>query len=327
MPSVVATILTTVATLFVAAQSASAQFGTDLAVTTQPVDPGKPYEPRTPYDEARYFVPGRAFSPIAADPRWPRFEIGYVSVIESNGDFFGDDGPYNNLWLVSFGENIAFYAGPPPESMTDVFDSVEFGAVAALFATFDLSEESVPLLNADYNGGLYFAGRKNDWSTFIRFFHESSHLGDELLLFGPEIDRVDQTFDSIEGFLSKDFRNVFEKGNLRLYGGAGWLFRTFGDDDYGEFVFQYGAEFDATRLRYVMPGGLGVRPMAAIDIQHLDGRGYNLDIAAVAGLRLDGLRRGGQADIQFLYYNGRNQNGQLFIDDIETFGVTLRLSL
>ncbi|MEM7806619.1 MAG: DUF1207 domain-containing protein [Planctomycetota bacterium] len=308
-------------------QSVSAQLEADLVVSDQPIDPGIEYEPRKPYDEVRWFVPSRAFDPIQADPRWPRFEFGTAYVLESEGEFFGEGGPYDNLWLVAFGENIAFYAGPPPESMSNLFDTIEIGAVAALFATFDLLEESVPLLNADYNGGIFFAGRKGPWSTFIRLFHESSHLGDELLLFGPEIDRDDQTFDSIEAFISRDFRNVADMGTIRIYGGAGWLFRTFGTPDYGDFVFQYGAEFDGTRMRYNLPGGLGVRPTAAIDMQHLDGRGYNFDFSVSAGARFDGLRRGGQTDLEIIYYNGRNQNGQLFVDDIEYLGVSLRLYL
>jgi hypothetical protein len=287
------------------------------------------YEPRRLfYRESRFIVPARAFDPIAADPRWPRFEFGFTRVIDGDGsELFGDNGPYNNIWLVSFGDTIALYGGPPPEFLKSVIDTVEVGAVASLFATFDLSEESVPLLNADYNGGGYISARKDSWSGLLRVFHESSHLGDELLLLGPDINRQDQTFDSVELLVSKDFFNAWDAGDLRVYGGVGWLFQTFGEPSYGDWVFQYGVEFDARSYRYNLPGGLGMRPIAAIDLQHLDGRGYNIDISLIGGLRFDGIRGGGQADVTAIYYNGRNQNGQLFVDDIETFGVTLRLNL
>ena len=295
----------------------------------EPFEEPEGYEPRDIYvDEPRFIVPSRAFDPIAADPRWPRFEFGFTHVLDGDGSsLFGDDGPYDNIWLVSFGDNIAFYGGPPPEFLKPYIDTVEFGAVAALFATFDLSEESVPLINADYNGGVFLSGRKDDWSALLRVFHESSHLGDELLLLGPDIDRQDQTFDSVELLVSRDFPNAWETGDLRLYGGVGWLFQTFGEPSYGDWVFQYGVEFDAKRYRYNLTENLGVRPLVAVDLQHLDGRGYNLDMSILGGLRFDGLRGGGQADLTAVYYNGRNQNGQLFVNDIETFGVTLRLNL
>ena len=260
-------------------------------------------------DLPRYFVPGRAFEPLAADPRWPSFNIGYAGVTESDGTVFGD--PYSDLWPVSFGDTIAFYRS----------DRFEVGAQAALFAVFDLEAASQPLINADYQGGVYAALRRGEWSALARVYHQSSHLGDELLLRGPPVERFNASHDAAEVLVSRDLLD----GDLRLYGGGGWIFHETGPDDFGEAVIQYGGEYEASRLALDLPRGLTATPLVAADMQHLDGRDFQLDLSAVAGLRFTG-GGGGTADVTLTYYDGRNPNGQFFVEDVETLGVNVRLT-
>ncbi len=271
--------------------------------------------------EAAWFVPGRAFAPLVADPRWPSFNIGYARVIRSEGTVFED--VYSNLWPVGFGETVAFYRGPVPWA-----DAFEVGAQAALFAVLDLAEESVPLINADYQGGGYVSARWGDYSALFRLYHESSHLGDELLIMGPTLVREDTTQDAFELLGSRLFRELDTfagRGDLRVYGGVGNIFRSFGNTDYGNWLFQYGFEWAGNELPYRMPGGLTAYPMFAVDIQHLDGRDYQPDFSLAGGLRLQA-RRGGRTDVQLTYYNGRNPNGQFFVDDFETVGLNFRVN-
>jgi len=54
-----------------------------------------------------------------------------------------------------------------------------FGAV---FAQFNLDTPSFDLLNADYLVGPELTLRHGRWSGRVRFYHQSSHLGDEFLL-------------------------------------------------------------------------------------------------------------------------------------------------
>jgi hypothetical protein len=51
-----------------------------------------------------------------------------------------------------------------------------------VFAQFDLDSTSDDLLNADYVVGLPLTFRRAGFSARGRFYHQSSHLGDELLL-------------------------------------------------------------------------------------------------------------------------------------------------
>ena len=261
-------------------------------------------------DPPRYFVPGRAFEPLAADPRWPSFNIGYAAVVESDGEVYGD--PYGHLWPVSFGDTIAFYRS----------DRFEAGAQAALFAVFDLEAVSQPLINADYQGGVYAALRRGDWSGLVRVYHQSSHLGDELLLRGPAVERDNTSHDAAELLVARDLLD----GDLRLYGGGGWVFHETGRDRFGDLVVQYGAEYLASRFALDLPRGLTATPLVAADVQHLDGRDFQLDLSAVAGLRFDGPGGGGHLDVTLTYYDGRNPNGQFFVEDVETVGVNVRLT-
>ncbi len=257
-------------------------------------------------DEAAYFVPGRAFAPLTADPRWPSFNIGYSRVLDGDGIVF-DPNEYADLWVVSVGDTIAFYRSR----------QWEFGAQAAFFSTFDLEAPSQPLINTDFQGGVYAAVRRGDWSGLTRLYHQSSHLGDELLLFGPSVTRTNASHDAVELLISR----VVNDGDLRLYGGGGVIVNQTGRDDFGDFVLQYGLELTPSRLR-MQVGKLTVTPTVALDLQHLDGRDFGLDLSVVAGLRLSN-----RASFGLTYYNGRNVNGQFFTSDLETLGINLRVSL
>ena len=259
-----------------------------------------------------FFAPGRAFEPLPADPRWPSFNIGYSNVLKGDGVVFDPD-RYDDLWNASFGDTIAFVRA----------ERFEVGAQAALFAVFDLGDPSQPLINADYQGGVYGATRLGPWSGLARIYHQSSHLGDELLLYGPPLSRTNASHDSVEFLGSRDLLD----GDLRLYAGGGVVVNQTGRGDFGDFVLQYGGDYEATRLAF-RAGSFQLVPFAAVDLQHLEGRDYQLDFSGEAGLRLsDGPGPGGRLDLVLTYYNGRNPNGQFFVSDLETFGVNIRVSL
>ncbi len=110
-----------------------------------------------------------------ADPRWPHFSVAYQSYI-------GDD-ELKNVGATSFGETFSLYSG-------NAFGWRWItGIQAAVFAFFNLDADSMDLINADYWVGIPVAFRKDNLSGLFRIFHQSSHLGDEYLLYN-KIDRV-----------------------------------------------------------------------------------------------------------------------------------------
>src|SRR4029078_5259785 len=100
-------------------------------------------------------------------------------------------------------------------------DGVQLSLAAGVFAQFDLDSVSYYLLNADYVFGLPLTIRKGAFSTRLRVYHQSSHLGDEYLLREPpeRRNRINLSFESAEMILSIDAKA------LRFYGGGELLLR------------------------------------------------------------------------------------------------------
>ncbi len=86
-----------------------------------------------------------------------------------------------------------------------------------MFALFNLDAPSSDLINADYWIGLPISYRKGPWSYVLRFYHQSSHLGDEFILGNPGVDRVNLSYEDMELLVS------YEWERWRLYGGGGYL--------------------------------------------------------------------------------------------------------
>ncbi len=65
--------------------------------------------------------------------------------------------------------------------------------------------------------GIPVSWRRGDWSTRVRLYHQSSHVGDEFLLENPAFNRVNLSFEEVEAILSYDHRWV------RVYADGGNL--------------------------------------------------------------------------------------------------------
>ena len=108
------------------------------------------------------FLPGgHLFEPLIADPRWPRFSMGYR--------YFPQEG--RHVGAANFGESIALYRTRGPAAALG-----ESGFQAGVFSIFDLSAPSSDPVNTDFFAALQASYRANDLSTMFRIFHQSSHL-------------------------------------------------------------------------------------------------------------------------------------------------------
>jgi hypothetical protein len=178
----------------VVASSAPQQTGTQRALPKNATGP----------DYELGFLPGgHLFDPLIADPRWPRFSMGYR--------YFPSEG--KNVGAATFGETIALYRRRGPSGALG-----EMGFQAGVFSIFDLSAPSSDLVNTDFFAALHATYRANDLAAFFPIFHQSSHLGDEFLL-RNRIDRVNLSFEGAD--LKLSYR-PFDW--LRLYGGGAYLF-------------------------------------------------------------------------------------------------------
>jgi hypothetical protein len=121
------------------------------------------------------------FRPILADQREPRFYADYrrVHFRFSNSDLLAEGKGQNiNAGMVAFGGEFGIW-GLRQQRGCDGLQVSVFGVV---FSQFNLSTTSFDQLNSDYLVGPTLTYRSGPWSARLRFYHQSSHLGDEFLL-------------------------------------------------------------------------------------------------------------------------------------------------
>src|SRR5262245_46326420 len=189
-------------------------------------------------DEKTGFIPfpqGKIFCPLVADPKAVHSFVSYL-----NGDFSVVTDPVSdpnaNLASVGLGDSFGLFriaASSPPNGL-------QLDLEGGIFAQFNLDEPSFDLINADYLVGLPLTYRAQGFSSRLRLYHQSSHLGDEFLLQQDTLERENFSFESVELIVSQ------ELSWLRVYAGGEQFFRRF-------------PVAAATRLFH---SGLEIRPVA-----------------------------------------------------------------
>jgi hypothetical protein len=144
---------------------------------------------------AAVFLPaGYLFRPLIADPRWPRFSAAYR--------YYTSGPDLRNVAAVSFGETLPLYRdGVGAEGR---WGQWETGLQAAAFSIFNLDSDSFDLVNTDFFVAGYLSYRRGPFSALARIYHQSSHLGDELLLSETRPNRINLSYEGIDAKLSFD---------------------------------------------------------------------------------------------------------------------------
>lgn len=250
------------------------------------------------------WLPSRElFRPLIADPRWPRFSAAY--------QYYIDDSELTNVGAVSFGESFPLVQYDSP------YGAFQLGIQGAVFAIFDLSASSFDLINADYFAALPLGFAKGNFSSLLRFLHQSSHLGDEFLLRTNE-QRINLSYEAIDLLMSYEWASGF-----RAYGGAGYIFHI-EPSDIRPWSFEVGAEYLGKPFNWTIP----TRPVAALDLQIEEEGGWSPNVSPNVGLQL-GDGRGGRRNMRVLleYFNGKSPNGQFYDRHIQYMGLGVQLSL
>jgi hypothetical protein len=284
---------------------ATAPAATTPLPTTAATPTGPAVEAEVPRRGVEFFPKGLLFSPLIADPRWPHFSAVYQR--------FHDDARLGNAAIASLGETISIVRGPIGEKG----GAWEVGIQAAVFSLFDLDAPSTDLVNSDYIVGFPFAYRIGNFSALARYFHQSSHLGDEFLI-ENRVERVNLSYETVDLRLSYE---LFEW--LRVYGGGGYIVRS-DPDNLKPWSTQMGIE---VRTPHAYFGGT-LRPIAAVDIQYREQNDWNADLSVRAGVQLEKVSIFDRK-IQFLaeYFNGYSPNGQFYREKVEYIGVGIHLYL
>ena len=250
----------------------------------------------------RVFPRDSLFVPLSADPRWPRFTLGYQH-------YFGDS-QFTHVGTADAGASIAIVQKNRPRG-----HSWEIGIQGGVFSIFDFGAPSNDLVNADYLGGITFTYAFDAFSFMTRIIHQSSHLGDEFLL-NNEVERINLSFEDLDVLVSYDPLEW-----LRVYGGVAVILRS-----------------EPSSLdRWSLEGGVELRPVTAstqrrlqlllaFDLRSWQQNDWRADASFVAGVTLDPVGESSyRVDFVIRYYNGHSPSGQFFTQRIQTLGPGVQL--
>jgi hypothetical protein len=257
------------------------------------------------------FPQDQIFCPTVADPKEAR---SFASLLR--GTFRSLDDPSGRgttIASVGLGDNFGLirWGGPAPN------EGVQLDLVGSIFAQFDLGAPSNDLINADYLIGLPLTFRRSGFSTRIKVYHQSSHLGDEYLLRDEALDRENLSFESVELLAS------LEMGALRVYAGAERIFRP-EPDTLPSKLYHGGVE-----LRSGRTGPLQL--VSGVDLKATDLHDWSPAVSGRVGLEIarygSGAHPGRLVTLMLELYDGPSPYGQFFQDDISYFGVGLHFGL
>lgn len=252
------------------------------------------------------FPLGYLFYPLIAAPKEART---FISQHKMSSDFPNA----TNVASVGYGGHFGLYRF----SGADERALWQFNFTAALFAQFDLDLPSDDLVNADYTFGFSLTRRWGAFSSRIRLYHQSSHLGDEVLLnHSLPIEWVDINFEALEALLSYDWNSCW-----RVYGGGEYIVRQVRATRIDPPMLRGGVEYRGKGLH-----GRSARIIAGLNLASREELGWTIDTSLKAGVEL-GSSRPGAHNLRILLalYNGHIPYGQFYAEKSSSYGVEMAL--
>ena len=265
------------------------------------------YDHYTEGDTSEAFPSDDVFRPLMADPKQPQF-----FAVWQQTRLRADDSSFSR-GSVAIGENFGFY------TKRKGCDGWQVGLLTGVFAQFNLDQKDAELINTDFNVGIPLSWRSGNWSARLRYYHQSSHIGDEFLSANPGFKSMSFILEEVEGILSYDYRW------LRLYGGGGYLVHreptTF---DRGRIQWGFEARAPSMRTRILEPflNRLIVTPVLSGDFKSIQAHDWIIDTNVLGGFEWSrtGSRR--RFRIMATYFHGYNPYGLFVINQkIESIGI------
>jgi len=247
------------------------------------------------------FPNGELFWPLLADPKQPQFFI-------SNRNY---ETPTDKATIgaVGFGESFGFFR----RAGKVVGDGLQLNIAGGLFAQFNLDTPSSDLINTDYVIGLPLSYRHGLWSSRLRIYHQSSHLGDEFLL-AVQPDRINLSYESVEMLFSYDLQR------WRGYFGGEYIFHR-NPADLKPKGLHAGLEY--RRLQPILSNG---RLVAGLDVKSWEQHNWSADTSLKVGLEFGAMKHG-QRRLRLMaeIYDGHSPHGQFYETEISYYGLGVYL--
>jgi hypothetical protein len=247
------------------------------------------------------FPIGDVFKALVADPLEPRTFISSIRV-EDEVDRF-------HVASVGLGKSFGFYRWPGARPG----DGWQIGVFGTILSQFNLDTSNDELVNSDFFIGVPLTFRRGAFSARARLWHQSSHLGDELILAGRAPVRIDVSFEVLDALVA------WERGPWRGYGGGLY---TISREEGIPSRTGLQAGMDYVGSREVLAGG---RWLGGIDVKWLETRDWKAGISAKMGLafgRPAPERRGLTVLVEA--YDGFVPFGQFVRTDVTYYGAALQ---
>jgi hypothetical protein len=246
------------------------------------------------------FPVGGGFRSPVADPAEPRVHLGRLNIKrDANNVSAARAGIGYDLGVVRL-------QGARPD------DGWQLGVFGSIDSLFDLDLPGDALVNTDYRIGLPLSWRSGAFSARARWYHQSSHLGDELILGGNAPGRINLSFQAVDALVA------WQYGGWRVYGGASHVLSS-STDLYKGNGTQLGFDFVGSTSFY------GMRPTGGIDVKWLEAADWRSGVNAKLGVmvgRFSPDRRGLTLFLEA--YDGFAPFGQFFVEDVKYYGVSLQ---
>ncbi len=212
------------------------------------------------------------------------------------------------LWDFSLGTDVALW-----DYQSDRVRQL-IGARFGINTRFEFGSESFDLWAADVRGGGAWGIQWSDWVVEAFFFHESSHLGDEILERGDR-SRIDSSVNGVRLTVSRTWR----EDRWRTYGGLTGV--PFAEPaELESFALHAGAEW-----RQLPPFRRGY---LALETEVWAWREWNPEVTAQVGCFIgprDEERLLSTARVYLQFASGRVPLGQFYNETESTFALGLAL--
>jgi len=177
------------------------------------------------------------------------------------------------------------------------------GIEACVWAIFEAKASSLALINADYYIGVPFTYINGRFSSRLRFFHQSSHLGDELLVEKKYIKRLNPSMEVVDWFFAY---NLVER--FTIFGGYSRVLRS--DESFkvkpNGISYGFNYHFDAFKIHV---GNLEAIPYVATYVSNWEDNRWKFDTTVAIGYQWD-KSYGHKLRIFLEAHNGFSHEGQ-----------------
>jgi hypothetical protein len=249
------------------------------------------------------------FRPLLADPKQPQFFALWQSTqsrLERTNA---------NIGSIGIGENFGFY------TRRKGCNGWQISLLTGIFAQFDLDSSNAALINVDFNVGIPLTWRHGNWSARLRYYHQSSHIGDEFLAANPGFQSIGLQFEEVDMIVSYDFWKW-----LRLYGGGAVMVNRQPSSIHRNTA-QWGFEartptpLGQSYMFGLLSNPILFTPLLTADFKSVEEQDWYINTNLLMGMDMSRAGYFKRLRILFNYYHGYNPYGQFFYSQkTESFG-------